>query len=123
MGSSQVSHAIRLADLGDRVVQFVLAAAERAGFSVMVEPRIVGRTLGVRKPDLVLWDKERAFVADIKVTSAQVGELKHIVIRSPIMTSRRFGNGCTRQLWYPIFPFRQLPPIGGVCCHLSVQTF
>ena len=50
------------ADLGfvgiDRVVQFVSAAAERAGFSVMVEPRFIGRTLGVRKPDFVLWDKE-----------------------------------------------------------------
>ena len=60
----------------DRVVQFVSAAAERAGFSVMVEPRIVGRTLGVRKPDLVLWDEERAFVADITVTSDQVGGVK-----------------------------------------------
>ena len=38
----------------DRVVQFVLTAAEWAGFKVLVEPRIVGCTLDVRKPDLVL---------------------------------------------------------------------
>ena len=32
--------------------------------------------LVVRKPDLVLWDRERAFVADITVTSEQVGGVK-----------------------------------------------
>ena len=57
----------------DRVVQFVLLAAESAGYKVMVEPRIVGRTLGVRKPDLVLWNECRAYVADVTITSDQVG--------------------------------------------------
>ena len=57
----------------DRVVRFVSAAAERAGYKVMVEPRIVGRTLGVRKPDLVLWNESKAFVADVTITSDQVG--------------------------------------------------
>ena len=56
-----------------RVVQFVLAAAKRASFKVLVEPRIVGRTLGVRKPDLVLWNESKAYVADVTITSDQVG--------------------------------------------------
>ncbi|CAB4037351.1 reverse transcriptase [Paramuricea clavata] len=60
----------------DRVVKFVSAAAERAGYKVMVEPRIVGRTLGVRKPDLVLWNDRKAYVADVTVTSDQVGGVK-----------------------------------------------
>lgn len=60
----------------DRVVQFVSAAAERAGYKVLVEPRIVGRTLGVRKPDLVLWNERKAYVADVTVTSDQVGGVK-----------------------------------------------
>ena len=57
----------------DRVVRFVSAAAERAGYKVMVEPRIVGRTLGVRKPDLVLWNESKAFIADVTITSDQAG--------------------------------------------------
>ena len=56
----------------DRVVKFVSAAAEQAGYKVVVEPRIVGRILGVRKPDLVFWDKEKAYVADVTITSDQV---------------------------------------------------
>ncbi|CAB4002520.1 Hypothetical predicted protein, partial [Paramuricea clavata] len=60
----------------DRVVQFVSAAAELAGYKVLVEPRIVGRTLGVRKLDLVLWNESRAYVADVTVTSDQVGGVK-----------------------------------------------
>ena len=56
----------------DRVVQFVSAAAELAGFKVLVEPRIVGRTLGVRKPDLVLWNESKAYVADVTITFDQV---------------------------------------------------
>ena len=58
------------------MVQFVSAAAERAGYKVLVEPRIVGRTLGVRKPDLVLWNERKAYVADVTVTSDQVGGVK-----------------------------------------------
>ena len=42
----------------------------------MVEPRIVGRTLGVRKPDLVLWNESKAYVADVTITSHQVGGAK-----------------------------------------------
>ena len=60
----------------DPEVQFVSAAAERAGFKVLVEPRIVGRTLGVRKPDLVLWNESKAYVADVTITSDQVGGAK-----------------------------------------------
>ena len=60
----------------DRVVRFVSAAAERAGYKVMVEPRIVGRTLGVQKPDLVLWNESKAYVADVTITSDQVGGVK-----------------------------------------------
>ena len=62
--------------LHDRVVRFVSAAAEQAGYKVMVEPRIVGRTLGVRKPDLVLWNENKAYVADVAITSDQVGVAK-----------------------------------------------
>ncbi|CAB4032200.1 reverse transcriptase [Paramuricea clavata] len=47
-----------------------------AGYKVLVEPRIVGHTLGVRKPDLVLWNESRAYVADVTVTSDQVGGVK-----------------------------------------------
>ena len=57
----------------DRVVRFVSAVAELAGYKFMVEPRIVGRTLGVRKPDLVLWNESKAYVADVTITSDQVG--------------------------------------------------
>ena len=90
---------------------------ERAGYKVLVEPRIVGRTLGVRKPDLVLWNEKKAYVADVTITSDQVGGVKkHIVIRSPIMTSQRFGNGLSDKLVAPIFPFPRLLPIGGVGC-------
>ena len=60
----------------DRVVRFVSAAAEQAGYKVMVEPRIVGRTLGVRKPDLVLWNESKAYVADVTITYDQVGGAK-----------------------------------------------
>jgi hypothetical protein len=60
----------------DRAVQFVSCAAERAGYKVLVEPRIVGRTLGVRKPDLVLWNEKKAYVADVTITSDQVGGVK-----------------------------------------------
>ena len=68
-----------------QVVQFVLAAAKRAGFKVLVEPRIVGRTQGVRKPDLVLWNESKAYVADVTITSDQVGGAKgHRVMRGEI---------------------------------------
>ena len=56
----------------DRVVRFLSAAAERAGYKVMVEPKIVGHTLGVRKPDLLLWNESKAYVADVTITSDQV---------------------------------------------------
>ena len=60
----------------DRVVRFVSAPAQRAGYKVIVEPRIVGRTLGVRKPDLVLWNENKAYVAGVTITSDQVGGAK-----------------------------------------------
>ena len=60
----------------DRVVQFVSAAAERAGFKVLFEPRIVGHTLGVRKLDLVLWNESKAYVAVVTITSDRVGRAK-----------------------------------------------
>ena len=47
------------------------------------------------------------------------GELKHIVIRSPIMTNRRLGSGSRTSLGSQIFPFLQLPPIGG--CPVASQ--
>ena len=60
----------------DKVVKYVTVAAQKAGYNVMVEPRIVGRTLGVRKPDLVLWNGSKAYVADVTITSDQVGGVK-----------------------------------------------
>ena len=42
----------------------------------MVEPKILGRTLGVRKPDLVLWNESKAYVADVTITYDQVGGAK-----------------------------------------------
>ena len=60
----------------DQVVQFISAAAEWAGYKVMVEPRIVGRTLDVRKPDLVLWNENKTYVASATITSDQVGGAK-----------------------------------------------
>ena len=92
----------------DRVVKFVSAAAERAGFKVVVEPRIVDRTLGVRKPDLVLWNQEKAYVADVSITSDQVGGDK----------AHRDKVAYYDQPEIRVFPFRQLLPIGGVCCRL-----
>ena len=103
------------------MVQFVSAAAERAVYKVIVEPRIVGCTLDVQKPDLVLWNKSKAYVADVTITSDQVERAKAHHDKVPYYDQPEIRSRIL--LGSQIFPFLRLPPIGGVSCRLSVWTF
>ena len=104
----------------DRVVQFVSTAAEQAGLKVLVEPRIVGRTLSVRKPDLVLWNESKAYVADVTVTSDQIGGAKAHRDKIAYYEQLEIREWVTCEQGLRTFPSLRLPPIGGVSCRLSV---
>ena len=105
----------------DDIMKFVETASARAGFATLIEPRINGGCLGLRKPDLVMHKDNHAFVVECnnyiwpserQSCSQSVGRILRLA------RNTRMG-----QLVLPLLVFLASHWIRGVLCHRTVPIF
>ena len=53
----------------NEIVEFVKSCVEKKGFKTMIEPSIRDPTLGLRKPDLIIYNDDKAYIVDATIVS------------------------------------------------------
>ena len=53
----------------NEIVEFVKSCVEKKGFKTMIKPSIRDPILGLRKPDLIIYDDDKAYVVDATIVS------------------------------------------------------